>query len=49
MDNSKGPKAATKAVWSGEQDEMWKHSTQVPIVQSVSFGYDDMDEWLAVG
>ncbi|MBN2539229.1 MAG: cystathionine gamma-synthase family protein [Deltaproteobacteria bacterium] len=49
MDNSRGPKAATKAVWSGEQDEMWKHSTQVPIVQSVSFGYNNIDEWLAVG
>ncbi|MBW2599542.1 MAG: cystathionine gamma-synthase family protein [Deltaproteobacteria bacterium] len=49
MDNCRGPKAATKVVWAGEQEEMWKHSTQVPIVQSVSFGYDDIDEWLKVG
>lgn len=38
----------TKAVWAGEESETWEHSTQVPIVQSVSFGYDDLDEWLAV-
>lgn len=44
MDKCRRPKAATKAVWSGEQDELWKRATQVPIVQSVSFGYDDIDE-----
>gem|GEM_PF-2025484 len=27
MNNCGGPKAATKVVWSGEQDEMWKHVT----------------------
>jgi cystathionine gamma-synthase len=24
-------------------------ATQVPVVHSVSFGYHDIDEWLAVG
>ena len=38
----------TLSVWAGEQMPMWERSTQVPIVQSVSFGYDDVDEWLAV-
>lgn len=27
---------------------MWERSTQVPIVQSVSFGYRDVDEWISV-
>ena len=38
----------TRAVWSGEHDG-WEGSTQVPITRSVAFGYDDVDEWLAVG
>ena len=38
---------ATQAVWAGEEKAVL-HSTQVPIVQSVSFGYDDMDDWQAV-
>jgi len=38
----------TLSVWAGEQMPMWERSTQVPIVQSVSFGYDDVDEWMAV-
>lgn len=27
---------------------MWERSTQVPIVASVGFGYDDVDEWIRV-
>jgi len=38
----------TLSVWAGEQKPMWERSTQVPIVQSVSFGYDDIDEWMSV-
>lgn len=39
---------ATKAVWAGE-DEFAPHgSTQVPIVQSVAFGYDDVSDWQEV-
>jgi cystathionine gamma-synthase len=39
----------TIAVWGGETDEIWwKNSTQVPLVQSVSFGYQDVDHWQAV-
>jgi len=38
----------TRAVWAGE-DEYPRHgATQVPVVHSVSFGYADVDEWLAV-
>jgi cystathionine gamma-synthase len=39
--------AGTKALWAGE-DQSLAGATQVPIVQSVSFGYDDLDDWQAV-
>ena len=38
----------TMSVWGGEEHPMWERSTQVPIAQTVSFGYQDIDEWLAV-
>ena len=38
----------TLSVWAGEDEPMWERSTQVPIVQSVSFGYEDIDEWMSV-
>lgn len=42
---------STKAIWAGERDFLAFGATQVPVVHSVSFGYDDMDEWydVAVG
>ncbi|MGC9324329.1 MAG: cystathionine gamma-synthase family protein [Desulfomonilia bacterium] len=43
------PKAGTRAVWGGEDTSFWHRSTQVPVVHSVSFGYDDIDQWLKVG
>lgn len=40
---------ATIAIWGGEQEhERYERATQVPVVHSVSFGYDDIDTWLAV-
>jgi len=39
---------ATKAVWAGEDDYLVEGATQVPIVQSIPFGYDDLDEWMRV-
>jgi len=39
---------ATKAVWAGEEGYLVEGATQVPIVQSIPFGYDDLDEWTAV-
>jgi cystathionine gamma-synthase len=39
---------ATKAVWSGEEGYLVEGATQVPIVQSIPFGYDDLDEWMRV-
>lgn len=38
----------TQAVWGGEDKSWMQGATQVPVVHSVSFGYQDMDEWLQV-
>lgn len=38
----------TQSLWAGEEQYLVEHSTQVPIVQSVSFGYEDVDEWQQV-
>ncbi|WP_147804495.1 cystathionine gamma-synthase family protein [Alkalicoccus halolimnae] len=38
----------TKAIWAGEKDSLAFGATQVPVVHSVSFGYEDMDEWYEV-
>ncbi|MCB0074979.1 MAG: cystathionine gamma-synthase family protein, partial [Caldilineaceae bacterium] len=35
----------TLAVWAGEEGPKWERATQVPIVNSVAFGYDDLDTW----
>jgi cystathionine gamma-synthase len=40
--------SATRAVWAGEEGHLVEGATQVPIVQSISFGYDDLDEWMRV-
>ena len=37
------------AVWAGEEEPCWEGATQVPVVHSVSFGYDDLDKWLEIG
>lgn len=38
----------TQAVWSGEKDVLVHGATQVPVVVSVAYNYDDMDEWYDV-
>jgi cystathionine gamma-synthase len=43
------PKQGTLAVWAGENAPFWQGATQVPIVHSVAFGYDDLDTWHEVG
>jgi cystathionine gamma-synthase len=40
--------SATVSVWGGEDEYLLDRATQVPVVHSVSFGYSDLDEWLAV-
>jgi cystathionine gamma-synthase len=38
-------KKATQAIWAGEEEYLVERATQVPIVQSISYGYSDIDEW----
>ncbi|WP_249870470.1 cystathionine gamma-synthase family protein [Oceanobacillus saliphilus] len=38
----------TKSVWAGEADVLVHGATQVPVVVSVAYNYDDMDEWYDV-
>ena len=47
MSNSK-IKPNTQCVWSGEEQYLMQGATQVPVVHSVSFGYDNFDDWLEV-
>jgi len=35
----------TQVVWAGEEESLAQGATQVPIVQSVAFGYDDLEAW----
>jgi cystathionine gamma-synthase len=49
MKSADDPKSGTQSVWAGEDGPLWQRCTQVPVVHSVSFGYDDLDEWLKVG
>ena len=38
---------ATGCIWYGEETYLMQGATQVPVVHSVAYGYDDLDEWLA--
>ncbi|MFT8311505.1 MAG: cystathionine gamma-synthase family protein [Sporolactobacillus sp.] len=38
----------TQAVWAGEKEVLVHHATQVPVIVSVAYNYDDMDEWYDV-
>lgn len=51
MTDGLSPAPATTSVWGGEDHYLVERATQVPVVHSVSFGYDDLDEWqdVAVG
>ncbi len=40
-------KIGTQGVWAGEEEALGQ-GTQVPIVQSIAFGHDDLDDWRAV-
>ena len=41
----KTPHQSTQSVWAGEETYLMDSVTQVPVVHSVSFGYDDLDTW----
>ena len=37
---------STQSIWGGEEEhELYERSTQVPVVHSVSFAYEDIDTW----
>jgi cystathionine gamma-synthase len=38
----------TRSVWAGEKGKRWEGATQIPVVLSVAFGYDNVDQWLDV-
>jgi cystathionine gamma-synthase len=48
MSERREPSLGTLSVWGGEEDVQAHGATQVPVVHSVSFGYQDLDEWLQV-
>ena len=48
MTDPQSPAPGTLAVWAGEESYLTQGATQVPVVQSVAFGYPDVDAWLAV-
>lgn len=41
-------KPGTIAVWAGESEEFYQRATVPPVVNSVTFGYDEPDEWYEV-
>lgn len=47
-DKISNKKQGTKAVWGGQSELFYKGATQVPIVNSVTFGYDNVDDWFDV-
>jgi len=46
--DARDARIATQAVWAGEEESLLQGATQVPIAQSVAFGYDDLDDWQQV-
>ncbi len=41
-------KKGTASVWAGETDRAFEGATTTPIVNSVTFAYDDLDRWYEV-
>ncbi|GMQ82733.1 MAG: methionine gamma-lyase [Rhodothermia bacterium] len=41
-------RAGTAAVWAGETASGFERATQTPVIHSVSYGYESLDEWNAV-
>ena len=48
MNNNQQIRPGTQCVWYGEERSLMQGATQVPVVHSVAYGYDDLDEWLDV-
>ena len=41
-------KPGTRAVWSGETELFYQGASQVPVVNSVTYAYKDVDDWFDV-
>src|SRR6185437_5441067 len=48
MSSMDRPSPSTLSVWAGEESLHWQGATQVPVVHSVSFGYEDIESWQEV-
>lgn len=48
MSHLEHPSPSTLSVWAGEESLHWQGATQVPVVHSVSFGYEDIESWQEV-
>jgi cystathionine gamma-synthase len=48
MSTDHHPASGTLSVWAGEDQEVLQEPSAVPVVHSVSFDYQDVDEWLEV-
>jgi cystathionine gamma-synthase len=48
MSTDHHPDPGTLSVWAGEDQEVLSKPSAVPVVHSVSFDYQDVDEWLEV-
>jgi cystathionine gamma-synthase len=48
MKKDQSPGQGTCAVWAGEEQYLMQNATQVPVVHSVSFGYNDIEHWQQV-
>ena len=46
--DKKADNYGTRAVWAGEEGGFPEGSTQVPVYHTVTYGYDDLDEWYDV-
>lgn len=47
-ESSDGTGRGTLAVWAGEEQTCWHGAVTVPIVESVTFAYDDLEDWYEV-
>lgn len=48
LEDGEGFGLGTLAVWAGEEGPSWAGATQVPVVHSVTFGFESLEEWLRV-
>ncbi len=48
MTDETGSRYGTLAVWAGEQELFAEGATSVPVFNTVTYGYDDLDDWYDV-